>query len=293
MEDIGDSPAPIPGWNVDGYGPGLVQSSAVIPQAKDGVGAFRLMDCDVTHYSDNDPIVFPKQPGAAHRHMFFGNKSTNAWTTTASLEAASTSCSGGIRNLSAYWVPAMLDGKGVTKEPFDVWVYYKGGYAVDGSLIQVPPRGLRMVAGPNLTIAPWAKGARWQGCGDGATFHNTCKAGQTLELRFMFPQCWDGTRLDSPDHKSHMAHPNNGKCPATHPVPIPEVTLVIFWKYDTAPGWHLSSDTADHYPGQSAHADWWMAWKPEVAEAFVKGCIRAKKSCNNGELGNGWRMVQP
>lgn len=27
-----------------------------------------------------------------------------------------------------------------------------------------------------------------------------------LELHVTFPDCWDGVRLDSPDHRSHMAY---------------------------------------------------------------------------------------
>lgn len=41
-----------------------------------------------------------------------------------------------------------------------------------------------------------------------------------LRLQIIFPACWDGVNLDSPDHKSHMAYPDrldNGKCPTTHP----------------------------------------------------------------------------
>jgi hypothetical protein len=44
--------------------------------------------------------------------------------------------------------------------------------------------------------------------------------------------CWDGKNLDSPNHQDHVAHPEagatsfavvGGKCPASHPVKIPQV----------------------------------------------------------------------
>lgn len=41
-----------------------------------------------------------------------------------------------------------------------------------------------------------------------------------LRAQVVFPSCWDGENLDSPDHKSHVAYPSlvdNGACPATHP----------------------------------------------------------------------------
>src|SRR6185312_9532277 len=41
--------------------------------------------CSADHYAPNDPIVFPGQPGMSHMHTFYGNKSTDAFTTLASL----------------------------------------------------------------------------------------------------------------------------------------------------------------------------------------------------------------
>src|SRR5690349_3007618 len=34
-----------------------------------------------------------------------------------------------------------------------------------------------------------------------------CAVGTELWMVVVFPQCWDGVNLDSPDHKSHMAYP--------------------------------------------------------------------------------------
>ena len=47
-----------------------------------------------------------------------------------------------------------------------------------------------------------------------------------------FPTCWDGKNLDSPDHKSHMAHGGVGgfshtTCPASHPIRMPQVCLLL------------------------------------------------------------------
>ena len=44
------------------------------------------------------------------------------------------------------------------------------------------------------------------------------------------PTCWDG-RIDSPDHKSHMAYTLdgqvNGECPASHNRRLPQVQVFI------------------------------------------------------------------
>ena len=50
--------------------------------------------------------------------------------------------------------------------------------------------------------------------------------GQDLRLHVTFPSCWDGTSLDSDDHKSHMAYPTKRGCPADHPVAVPAISLI-------------------------------------------------------------------
>jgi hypothetical protein len=51
-------------------------------------------------------------------------------------------------------------------------------------------------------------------------------------------RCWDGKNLDSPDHRAHVAHtvgtppafPTvSGKCPASHPVKIPQLMYEVNW----------------------------------------------------------------
>ena len=50
------------------------------------------IECDFHHRKSDDPIVYPRNPGAAHLHLFFGNKSTNAFSTWTSLRRAGTNC---------------------------------------------------------------------------------------------------------------------------------------------------------------------------------------------------------
>ena len=49
-------------------------------------------NCRFSHASHDDPIVHPGHAGASHAHTFFGNDSTNASSTVASLRRASTTC---------------------------------------------------------------------------------------------------------------------------------------------------------------------------------------------------------
>ena len=60
-----------------------------------------LAVCPFTHRLPDDPIVLPGLPGASHMHSFFGNTSTNAHTTLATLQNSPSNCSPGIVNRSA------------------------------------------------------------------------------------------------------------------------------------------------------------------------------------------------
>jgi hypothetical protein len=54
-----------------------------------------------------------------------------------------------------------------------------------------------------------------------------------IRATVIFPSCWDGRNLDSPDHRAHMAYSNVGlasgarACPASHPVRVPQVMYEI------------------------------------------------------------------
>jgi uncharacterized protein DUF1996 len=56
-----------------------------------------------------------------------------------------------------------------------------------------------------------------------------------IRASVIFPSCWDGKNLDSPDHRSHVAYsPSrnvlaNDACPSTHPIRIPQIMYEIQW----------------------------------------------------------------
>ena len=53
-------------------------------------GARFVTRCTYSHTLSDDPIVHPNQPGASHSHDFFGNKTTDAFSTLASLTKGGT-----------------------------------------------------------------------------------------------------------------------------------------------------------------------------------------------------------
>ena len=266
-------------------------------------GDFRI-GCAISNMSNDDPLVYPNQQGAAHHHTFFGNTSINYKSNLATLSSTGNStCFGGIMNRSAYWVPSMINTE--TNAPIvpngNVLVYYKHG-AIDGSLIQAPPKGLRMIAGNSkaTTAAESVRAGFTCHPGPGSTRtqwprtpnirpSSECKAGDDLMFSISFPQCWDGKNLDSPNHKDHMAYPSEidglVQCPKTHPVAIPEIGINVHFvisSTDNIDKWRLASDNySTSLPGGfSGHADWVNGWDEPTMAGIIKNCINAKKDAH-------------
>ena len=296
----------------------LVPAQDTVGEREDGSGAFRT-HCLESHTSRDDPLVYPGRPGAAHHHVFFGNPTVDAHTTIADLKGATrTTCDGKTLNRSAYWVPALYDGRGVRIEYVEPLFYYKTGYHVPAASIAPPPQGLRMIAGNAHATAPqgthvvkfrcasWQPERQWFDPGDPLDHVDVlpeCALDDLLEVRVVFPQCWNGRTLSAPDNQSHMAYPSEaeppvagtGGCPASHPVAIPEISynFAIYVTAESGPPstWRFSSDRPDvTAPGVSLHADWMNGWDPEIMETIVRNCLRPARDCGVGLLGDGARL---
>jgi hypothetical protein len=279
-----------------GYSAPKISNGQVANPAGDGVGAFRII-CDYSHMNYDDAIVYPGQPGRAHLHTYFGNTAANASSTADSLlNSGSSTCFGGTANRSAYWVPTAVDTRSNSpKSPTIGLFYYKSGYGgVAPSAIQPMPAGLRMIAGEvTATTAAQASVHGGWSCGGASTASiPACPAGSELRLIIEFPQCWNGSDLDSANHRSHMAYSSNG-CPSSHPIAIPVITFNIIWLVqpgDATDQWRLSSDMYTNGPGgYSFHGDWFNGWDAAIENEWINSCVRAARDCSN-TLGNG-RML--
>ncbi len=236
-------------------------------------------NCSYTHRRTDDPIVRPNQPGASHDHTFLGNPSVDAFTTTESLLAARTACKVP-SDRSAYWFPTVFNADTPIVPDFPQVIYYKSG-VTDYTSVRPFPTGLRFVAGNlNATAAEFleASEAGWE-CGD--SYHNAdiparCPAGMQLNVRYQAPSCWDGLHLDSPDHKSHMAYPVDGRCPTSHPVAVP----MIEFKMAFPVSGDMSRVRLASGRGYSWHYDFFNAWEPRTLAALVKQCINGGLQCN-------------
>jgi hypothetical protein len=233
-----------------------------------------ISSCGFSHQSNDDPIVYPNQFGKSHLHQFVGNDSTNAASTFASLQAATTSCRRP-GDTAAYWAPALLQGT-TPVAPTGATIYYRRSTA---KALRAFPAGLKMIAGNSTaTTAQNPRVTSWN-CGPQVDVADsseipTCPEGGNLRLHVRFPSCWDGKNLDSADHKSHMAYPVGRSCPADHPVSLPAIELIMKYPVLGGPGYQLSSG------GQfSGHADFFNAWNQPELKRLVAVCLNAKRHC--------------
>ncbi|WP_214104579.1 DUF1996 domain-containing protein [Acrocarpospora catenulata] len=255
-----------------------------LPKGPVPPGAVRVAEfaaeCPFSHRLPDDPIVMPGLPGGSHMHSFMGNETTNANTNLGSLLKGSTTCEPKV-DLSSYWVPTLYNGD-TPVEPSSATFYYLGEGVRDELAAQTRafPQGLRVVAGNAKATGPdGTSSARWS-ClhagqvGASKNFVN-CPAGTKLETYLDFPHCWNGTDLDSPDHKSHMSYPVGNGCPPTHPVVVPKLRMVIRYTLNGDPAnFRLSSG-----PGYTMHGDFFNAWPEQELERRIRDCIRPKVKC--------------
>ena len=106
-----------------------------------------------------------------------------------------------------------------------------------------------------------------------------CGPGADLVRYILFPECWDGKHLDSPDHKAHMAFGiGGGVCPADNPVQVP--TLVYTLAYPTSLAQDTSAITLASGTIHSLHADFFNAWESDALAQRVRDCLNQHVKCN-------------
>jgi Domain of unknown function (DUF1996) len=225
-------------------------------------GPYYALGCSFSHRNNDDPVVFPGQPGRSHNHTYIGNRSVDAGTTSASLIGGRSSCESE-SDSSAYWMPTLFVGQNDVP-PLTAIVYYVNR---SRERISAPPKGLMMIAGNAEARSRQPKGIVSWSCGavGGKPRFATipaCGDEQMLQLQATFPNCWDGRRLDSADHKQHLRYSLRGLCPASHPMAIPQLILIVL--YPPVPS---GSQVASGRFG--AHADFMNGWDQTELERLV------------------------
>jgi len=248
-----------------------------------GAGLFQSA-CTFSHRATDDPIVFPNQPGMAHSHDFIGNRRTDAHSTYDGMVGNPSTCDR-FGATAAYWFPT-LSNDGVRIKPGVTLVYYRTGALRDQEGIKPIPADLKIIAGSASSTGPQdMRILNWACSGPGPErdldhVPASC-SGEPLRLHFSFPNCWDGERLDSRDHQSHMAYAWAGdddrrECPRSHPVALPTLEFSTRWRIDgPLDGVRLASGSPN-----TAHADFWNTWVQSEMERLTAECIVAGRVCS-------------
>lgn len=242
------------------------------------------VECPFVRHRRADPIVHPGHPGTGHLHAFFGNRSTDAHSTYRSLRRAGTTC--GLRaDKSAYWIPAMYE-RGHLRRASDVDFYYRGETEPLGA-IRAFPKGLKIIAGNMHATRPQSTDVvAWSCHGGGSeTFRNhpyDCGSGR-VKVLVRFPECWDGRRTDSRNHRAHMHYRIDGAggkniCPRSHPVPVPKLVASVTFPIHDGTGIDLATGAY-----RTMHADFINAWDQRVLRRLVRRCIHAGIECTSFE----------
>lgn len=264
-----------------------VQLLLGVPAAQAGSPGW-LVRCPLSLSASDDPIAKPGAAGAAHRHDFFGNTSTRAASTQASMSSAGTTC-GVAADTAAYWVPS-LTRDGVVVEPDGSFagrstrqqIYYRDNNVAVGTKVEPFPADLRMIAGrpgaASVADNPQLGREIYWGCSDNSesgkpTAPVGCRTG-IVTLHVGFPNCWNGT-LSHVDDTANMAYPSGGRCPASFPRVLPRLIERFEYPVGTSSGGLALSSG----PSWTVHADFWNTWQQDGLNRLVARCLNGGTDC--------------
>src|SRR6266404_5177845 len=104
--------------------------------------------------------------------------------------------------------------------------------------------------------------------------NTSCPSG--LRMQVLFPSCWDGINVDSPNHMDHMAYPDmvdSGNCPATHPKRLVTIFYEVWLNTGAFTGMEgqivLSNGDAT---GFGLHGDFFNGWNRDVLRRAIQTC---------------------
>ncbi|KAH6682911.1 hypothetical protein B0J14DRAFT_134100 [Halenospora varia] len=279
-----------------------------------------------------DPIVNPGQTYTPHLHQIVGG---NSFTPDMDPEkhdlvaqSTCTSCSFA-QDFSNYWTAVMFfkakngtytrvpqvgnggpQGKLLNKGGLDV--YYMPGNSKSTAF----KPGFRMLAGSASNTDPKKVTLQsichrcWTSTSE-ANFVGAqpCSGTDSVEIPFdtkckmirqtiIFPTCWDGKNLDSPDHKSHVAYGSSkgadggGTCPSTHPVKLPQIMYELMWNVTSfvndKSAWPSDGSNPFIYSmnlgGAAAHGDYVFGWKGDSLQKAMDNKCDLDKDCPKAGL---------
>ncbi len=272
-----------------------------------GTNGEMRIGCEFSHFSYDDPIVYPGQPNAAHLHMFFGNTDVNAYSTWDTLyNSGGGTCNGGELNRTGYWVPALFDQNGNVRVPHFANIYYKHDNPFSfPANIEYYPDNAKIVSPTSVTgTLSFQCINEWGGDGTpGVAFIDEvqCPGGSAVggakryfEHNVIFQNCWNGQDPSNTNNFTVSMYTYfGGPCPSDFSRRLPNIRYrlrYIVEAGDNTSQWYLSSDVnrttnVRARSGSTNHGDWWGAWNKEVNRAWVDNCSNnLTTNCGYGYL---------
>ncbi|HEV7194007.1 MAG TPA: DUF1996 domain-containing protein [Jatrophihabitantaceae bacterium] len=236
--------------------------------------------CGFSHEAADDPILAVNDTGAAMHHDFFGNSTTSASSTAATLVGKATTCSTGA-DASAYWTPVLYQN-GRALVPNAALIYWRRP-ARDAAAVQTFPAGMQLIAGNETATAPQSLDVvAWTCTGAGAQRRTTqphdCAEGSFVRVIVTFPSCWDGHSLGGRG-QTNVVYRTAAGCPASHPVQVPEVVFHVSWPTSSAAALTLSLTPTVQGSTDTMHVDVINGWTQNVLNRDVAACIATSTRC--------------